>query len=269
MPEDRLLRVESIETLGTSYHRLSLILESDPPPWDPGQFLMISVGGRLDPLLRRPYSIYGLYDPAEPRRPLQILFKVQGRGSALLAEARPGDRLSCLFPLGRGFAPDLSGDRNLLLVAGGAGIASLHSLAAAEIRAGRSPHLLFGARNAEETKAAGPTRALGLEARLSTDDGSAGRRGLVTDLLDSFLSESGRGRFVVCACGPMPMMKATAAVAERHGVPCYLSLESTMACGFGVCVGCVVGVRRTAKEGLRYERTCIEGPVMNAAEIVW
>lgn len=269
MSEDRLLRVESIETLGPSFHRLSLALESDPPPWDPGQFLMISVAGGPDPLLRRPYSIYNLFDPSTPRSPLQILFKVHGRGSALLAQARPGDRLSCLFPLGRGFAPASRGDRRLLLVAGGAGIASLHPLAAAEVRAGRAPLLLFGARNAQESMVAGVTRDLGVETLLSTDDGSVGRRGLVTEMLDDLLAERGAGDFVICSCGPMPMMKATAEVARRRSTPCYLSLESTMACGFGVCVGCVVGVRGSPGGDLRYERTCLEGPVMNAEEIVW
>jgi dihydroorotate dehydrogenase electron transfer subunit len=223
----------------------------------------------MDPLLRRPFSIYNLYDASAPDSPLQILYKVFGRGSALLAGARPGDRLDCLFPLGRGFAPDLDAGRRLLLVSGGAGIASLHPLAAAQLRAGREPLVLFGARNAEEVSASGPTKELGLETLVSTDDGSVGMKGFVSDLLDETFKERGSEGAIVCACGPMPMMKATAAVAARHGARCFLSLESFMACGFGVCVGCVVGVRAEGGDGVAYKRTCIDGPVMDASEILW
>ncbi len=269
MPEDRALRVRSNEQVGASYHLLSLALGSPPPPWEPGQFAMLSLGDRFDPLLRRPFSIYNLHDTARPPTSLEFLYKIYGRGSAIMAASKPGDLLSCLFPLGRGFSAEAGSRRQLVLVAGGAGVASLHPLAAAEVRAGRSPLLLFGARSAGEIVAAEPTRALGVETLVARDDGSAGRRGYVADLLDEVLEARGTGDRVVCACGPMPMMKATAAVAGSHGLPCHVSLESTMACGFGVCVGCVVGTRDGADGEVRYLRTCIEGPVMDARGLVW
>lgn len=269
MPEDRLLRVESNRPLGASYFHLTLEAEADLAPWEPGQFAMISLGARSDPLLRRPFSIYNHCDPAGPGRRLQFLYKVLGRGTAILSGARPGDSLACLAPLGRGFAPASEPGSRLLLVAGGVGVASLHPLAAAAVRSGARPVLLFGSRSADEIPASEATRALGVETLVSTDDGSAGFRGYVSDLLDSVLRERGAAGQVVCACGPTPMMKATAEVALRHGVRCWLSLESTMACGYGVCVGCVVGVRRGAAGDLEYHRTCIEGPVMDAAEISW
>jgi dihydroorotate dehydrogenase electron transfer subunit len=268
MPEDLRLRVESNRPLGASYFLLAAAAASDLPVWEAGQFAMIALGGRADPLLRRPFSIYNLPAAGRPPRSVEVLYKILGRGTALLAAARPGDELAFLLPLGRGFAPRRRPGDQLLLVAGGVGIASLHPLAAAEARAGRSPLLLFGCRTAAEAPAAGPTRDLGVETLLSTDDGTAGRRGLVTDLLDRTLVERGGSGRIICACGPTPMMKATAEVARRHGVPCWLSLESAMACGFGVCVGCVVGVRGR-DGGVRYVRTCIEGPVMDAAEMVW
>jgi len=269
MPEDRLLRVAANEPLAGSYHRLTLSPGAAVPAWEPGQFTMISLGRGHDPLLRRPYSIYNLHDPTASTVNLQILYKIYGRGSAALAAARPGDELACLFPLGRGFSPALGPGQQLALVAGGAGVASLHALAAAEIRAARSPVLLFGGRNSAEAEAAAPTRALGVETRISTDDGSMGTRGFVPALLDGLLKERGAGGFVVCACGPTPMMKVTAEVARIHGAACYLSMESSMACGFGVCVGCVVGVRREPGAPLRYKRTCVDGPVMDASEIAW
>jgi len=269
MPEDRRLRVTSNEPLAGSYHRLTLSSETPLPAWDPGQFAMISPGRGHDPLLRRPYSIYNLHDPRARRMEIQLLYKIYGRGSAALASARPGDELACLLPLGRGFVPELRRGQQLALVAGGAGVASLHPLAAAELRAGRKPVLLFGGRNAEETDAATPTVNLGVEARISTDDGSVGRPGFVSALLDQLLDERGADGLVVCACGPTPMMKATAEVASKHGAKCYLSLESTMACGFGVCVGCVVGVRSEPGGKLLYKRTWVDGPVMDASEVVW
>lgn len=269
MPEDRALTIRSNEPVGESYHLLRLSLDGAPPPWDPGQFAMLSLGARHDPLLRRPFSIYNLHDRSSSPPELRFLYKVYGRGSAIMAAARPGERISCLFPLGRGFDPGLVPGERLLLVAGGAGVASLHPLAAAEVRSGRPPLLLFGGRDAGEVAAAEPTRALGVETLVATDDGSVGRRGFVSDLLDVTLGERGTRGFVVCACGPMAMMKATASVAAAHGVRCFVSLESTMACGFGVCVGCVVGTRPRKGGPIRFARTCIEGPVMDAAEIAW
>ena len=104
---------------------------------------------------------------------------------------------------------------------------------------------------------------------LSTDDGSAGMKGFASQLLHRVLDEQGAAGMVVCVCGPTPMMKSTAEVAAKHGARCYLSLESSMACGFGVCVGCVVGVKHGSAGEITYKRTCIEGPVMESEGIVW
>jgi dihydroorotate dehydrogenase electron transfer subunit len=269
MPQDRTLHVESNRSLGASYWLLTLDGAAGLPSWSPGQFAMLSLGAKFDPLLRRPFSIYNLCDPEPGQRTLQFLYKVMGRGSRILSALGPGDPIPCLFPLGQGFAPPIDRDTSLVLVAGGVGVASLHPLAAAERRAGRRPVLLYGCRTASEISGAQPTADLGIEMLVSTDDGSAGRRGFVSEVLDTFLAERGAAGRIVCACGPTPMMKATAAVAAGHGVRCYLSLESTMACGFGVCVGCVVGVRGDAEAPIHYKRTCVDGPVMDAAEILW
>ena len=114
------------------------------------------------------------------------------------------------------------------------------------------------------------TQDAGVEVLVATDDGTRGKRGFVTDLLDETLGAEGGNaalRWVICACGPTAMMKATALVAARHGVRCYLSLESPMACGFGVCVGCVVGTKESTGAPLRYRRICVEGPVFDAAQV--
>ena len=268
MPGDHRLRIEANRPVSASCFLLTLASDSDLPPWEPGQFAMICTGDRTDPLLRRPFSIYNLCDPAERGRKVQILYKVVGRGTAILASMRSGETLRALLPLGRGFAPVRDRGDQIVLVAGGVGVASLHSLGAAELRSGGSPLLLFGCRTAAEISVAAPTRDLGIETIISTDDGSAGFHGLVPVLLDATLRDRGAGGRIVCACGPMPMMKAVAEIASRHGARCYLSLESTMGCGFGVCSGCVIGVRRAPGEPLSYRRTCIDGPVMDASEVL-
>lgn len=276
MPSDLSLRIVSQADLGAAHFLLTMRPESAGtrlPRWDPGQFAMITLGpasGTNDPLLRRPFSIFNL--PGSPEGSVQILYKVLGRGTSLLARARAGDAIRCLMPLGNGFAT-APGSR-LLLVAGGIGSASLHPLAIADRQSGGHPAFLYGCRTASELAGVRPTRDAGVDVLVSTDDGSSGEKGYVSDLLDAFLRREADGPhglegWVVCACGPTPMMKATAAVAAHHGVPCLASLESPMACGFGVCVGCVVGTRSEPQAPLRYRRICIDGPVFDAAEVVW
>lgn len=279
MPSDLLLTVESNDDLGAGHHLLSLVCPpggTQLPAWQAGQFAMIGLGlpaSATDPLLRRPFSLFNLPDegPAGSRR-AQIFYKVLGRGTAILAHAAPGETIRCLAPLGNGFHPPGRPGGRLLLVAGGIGSASLHPLGLQEMREGRSPLVLYGCRTTADLAGVRPTQEAGIEVRVATDDGSAGRRGFASDLLDDFLRSEGpaaRERWTVCACGPTLMMKATAGVAARHGVPCFLSLESPMACGFGVCVGCVVGVRGDAQTPLRYRRICVDGPVFDAAAVIW
>ena len=273
MPVDLSLRVRSHDDLGARHFLLTLSADAglSLPPWEPGQFVMLGLGqpeGTVDPLLRRPFSIFNLPGGGD----VQVFYKVLGRGTRILSEARPGQLVRCLGPLGNGFSPRRPDGARLLLVAGGIGSASLHPLALGEASAGGRPLLLYGCRTADDLAGIQPTRDAGIECRVSTDDGSAGARGLVSDLLDEFLRSEGKTsprRWVVCACGPTPMMKAVADVAARHEVTCYLSLESPMACGFGVCVGCAVPTRDTRSSPIRYERICVDGPVMDAARVAW
>ncbi len=275
-PVDRLLRIEAHLPLGAS-HFLMTLSDGEPlPAWDPGQFAMITPGRAaptFDPLLRRPFSIFNLHGaPAGRTDAIQILYKVLGRGTELLSRAREGDAIRCLAPLGNGFDPERPAGARLLLVAGGIGSASLHPLALKERSAGRSPLVLYGCRTSVDLAGIEATLSSGVEVRVATDDGSAGHHGFVSDLLDRFLATQGTEaprRFLICACGPTPMMKATASVADRHGVRCYLSLESPMACGFGVCVGCVVGTREAPGASIHFRRICVEGPVFDAARICW
>jgi dihydroorotate dehydrogenase electron transfer subunit len=273
VPVDLPLRIVSHESLGAGHFLLTLSTPDDYPAWEPGQFAMVTPGlpsGTADPLLRRPFSIHNLQ--GAPAGVLQIFYKVLGRGTRLLSGARASDTVRCLAPLGNGFAPERPEGSRLLLVAGGIGVASLHPLGLREKLAGGHPLILYGCRTSPEMAGIRRTLEARIDVRVSTDDGSAGRRGFVSQMLDDFLREEGPGareRWVICACGPTPMMKATSEVAARHGVRCYLSLESPMACGFGVCSGCVVRMRETPEAPPRYRRICLDGPVFDAAQVCW
>ena len=270
MPTDLMLQVQAQEDLGASHFLLTLSTVRDERlSWEPGQFAMITLGepeGVVDPLLRRPFCIFNLSDGPSGR--LQFFYKVMGRGTGLLSRLAEGRTIHCLAPLGNGFTRPASETTRLLLVAGGIGSASLHPLALKEIGAGRRPVVLYGCRTAPEVAGIRPTIEAGAEVRIATDDGTEGHHGTVTDLLDRFLEAEGTD-WTICACGPMGMMKTAAAVAKRRGTRCFVSLESSMACGFGVCVGCVVGTHTDGDGPPAYRRICIDGPVFDAEQVVW
>jgi dihydroorotate dehydrogenase electron transfer subunit len=257
-------RVVSQAACGGVNHRLVLSVE-DWPGSAPGQFVMLSPGTlgaaeRSDPLLPRPMAVYR-QQPREGGAELTILFKTHGRGTALLAEARSGERVRVVGPLGRGFAPPEDGE-SPILVAGGTGTASVYELAAGLAVTGRPARVLLGARTASDLMAVDDFAALEGELHLATEDGSAGERGRVTDLLAPALRDAPRPR--VYACGPTPMMRATADIARAAGAPCVVSLENPMACGFGVCLGCAAPL---AEGG--FALVCRDGPVFDADRIDW
>jgi len=250
--------------------RGSFLIEfEDPgigPTMRPAQFFMIGVPGG-DVLLRRPFSVCGLpgtFDDATPGT-LQVLYRVYGRATSLLSSLRRGARLDVLGPLGCGFeAPDAGAQ--ILLVAGGIGSAPFPAFLKELSRAGRKASMIYGARSAAELPLLDWFGAHAERVTVTTDDGSAGAKGLVTAPLSERLARG--GPLHVYACGPNPMLKAVARLAVEAEVRCDLSLEAPMACGFGVCLGCVVPVKGPQGEK-RFERVCVEGPVMPASRMAW
>jgi dihydroorotate dehydrogenase electron transfer subunit len=230
---------------------------------------MIGMTGS-DILLRRPFSVCGLPGTFEDAGPdtLQILYKVVGRGTALMASLKPGAPVSVLGPLGRGFQAPAPGARPVF-VAGGIGSAPFPVLAK-RLDKGPRPLLLYGARSVGDLPLLHWFRE-SAEVVVTTDDGSLGRKALVTVPLEELLREEAKdaSRLHVYACGPTPMLRAVGRIALAAGVRCDLSLEAPMACGFGVCLGCVVPVHAADGSGTRFERVCVEGPVMDAARLAW
>lgn len=226
--------------------------DPDGPAPDPGQFYMLAAaerwGGGEDerPFLPRAFSVLRRHEDGT----LEFLLEDVGPGTNRLCALRPGDGLWILGPLGTGFATPREG-RRPVLAGGGVGIAPLAIWSDALPEA----TVLLGFRDAPHAEGAELIQG----ARVATDDGSAGHRGLVTELLAAELAEDGVAE--VYACGPPPMLEAVRALCEELDVPAQLALESGMACGYGACFGCVVPTR----EG--YVRLCVDGPVLDAADL--
>ena len=236
----------------------------------PGQFVMIKTRDGLEPLLRRPLSLHRISPTS-----IELLYQVIGKGTQSLSQTRPGEFLDLLGPLGKPFPFPTSSSGAILLVAGGIGIAPL--LALAEKMARRSKvkaessktapkiHLLYGAKTKTHLVRIKDFQKLGIAVETVTDDGSSGRKGLVTDFLEKFLGSSPGPISAVYACGPRPMLKSVAHLMKNKKIPVYLSLEEMMACGMGACLGC--SVRARASE-IKYLRVCQDGPVFQAKDII-
>ena len=227
----------------------------------PGQFVMLQVHSGNDPLLRRPFSICGTGEGA-----LFILYRVVGKGTAMMSRKKAGGTMSLLGPLGRGFEK-MGDDAFALLVAGGIGIAPLLFLA----RTMDPAHyrLLAGFRTAREIIRAGDVVGNVGDIGLATDDGSAGHAGPVTDLLAGYLDGDGAGDSEpgLFACGPLPMLRKVVMMARQSKTPCQVSLEASMACGLGACQGCAV--KADPGEGHTYYHVCKDGPVFPSSAIDW
>jgi dihydroorotate dehydrogenase electron transfer subunit len=260
-----------------AYQALTLVAPRIAEAARPGQFVHVLAGEDRSFPLRRPFSIHRV-DPGGSGGTVAIVFDVVGAGTRALAELRPHDVVDVLGPLGRPFTPP-DEPAGCVLVGGGYGTAPLFFLAG-ELRARRCRvDFAIGAATAARLLDALEARRLGHSLTVTTDDGSAGRRGLVTDPLPDLLARTGAGR--VYACGPMPMLAAVSRVAAAAGVPCQVAVEEQMACGTGICFSCVLPVRGSgglkpsppengdSGDGTRMARSCLEGPVFDGTAIAW
>ncbi|MDR0477381.1 MAG: dihydroorotate dehydrogenase electron transfer subunit [Desulfobulbaceae bacterium] len=224
-----------------------------------GQFVMAAVGAGYDPLLRRPFSVH--FAEGDD---LILYFRVVGKGTEMLASLHPGDRLSLLGPLGKGFKLT---EGLAILVGGGIGIAPL-LLLAKELADGNNPAaaiILAGRTKAEVTPLAASFQPWTKNLIFATDDGSFGIRGRADEAVASLPPMPGA---VVYTCGPQPMLRAIAHFCRDHKMKCQVSVESAMACGMGACLGCARPAARPA-EGGGYVHVCLDGPVFDAEALPW
>ena len=297
----------------------------------PGQFFMVRLPGRSDPLLGRPFALYDIYcdeptngEAAQPRG-LDFGYVVVGKMTTQLESLVPGDEVELWGPLGNGFPAPPSG--HLVIVAGGIGQTPFLAVIREALRRqvyGQPPRelahvpsritLCYGVRSAEYLAGVDEFRREGIDVRIATDDGSVGHHGFVTDLLKQLLPlppsprRGGPGKgadqelavecssaplpnsprrgegtnadatvaaqianaapLTVYCCGPEPLMHAVAKLTDAANVPCLLSLETPMACGFGACFSCVTKVKQD-DGSWDYRRVCVEGPVFPARQLVF
>ena len=270
MPVDIDATVIENRRLSADYNVLSLAAPDIAAAARPGQFVMIKTSGGMDPLLRRPFSIFELLRDGSGRPSgISIFNKRVGAGTTLLSRVEAGARLPLLGPLGRPFEP-VDPPAEAWMVAGGVGLAPFVTLATALAARKTRTTLFYGARRADELYCVELFDALGVTIVLATEDGSRGVRGRITVPLDAALGERPLGHPAkLYVCGPTPMMRACAQRAAVHGRACDVSLEQVMGCGLGGCYSCVVLARSADGGTPHHTRTCVEGPVFDARRVVW
>jgi dihydroorotate dehydrogenase electron transfer subunit len=238
----------------------------------PGQFLMLRATDESDPLLARPFAVFDL--PGERPGEVEVLFDIVGRGTALMDSLEPGDSVQVLGPLGEGWRYEDLGGKTAVLVAGGCGVAALFLLARRLLERGSCPVVLIDGARSKDALMAGELRGrlAGARIELATEDGSAGFRGTAVELAGRLLDKepATMGACALFAAGPRGMLKAMHELAESRGLPLQVSMEERMACGVGVCRGCVVRARTPHPEtGLSTRSVCADGPVFDSRELDW
>ena len=226
---------------------------------------MLRISNDYQPLLRRPFSIHSVGGRRlRHKNRVEILYEVIGSGTKILSEKKPGEYIDILGPLGNGFS--ILDARFSIIVAGGMGVAPLFFLA--QRLKERNALVLIGARTKEEILSKKEFVNLGLDVKISTDDGSAGFRGKVTELLRSILrineqTNQWTSEQIIYACGPKPMLKEISIISRQYNIPAQICLDEYMACGLGICLGCMV------KTTNGYQAVCKDGPVFDSNIIKW
>ncbi len=249
-------RILGVRQLGV-YRELTIHAPGVGPRAEPGHFVTLAVGGESSAmLLRRAFALSGV-----ERDTVSVIVAAHGAGTQWILQRQPHDVVDLIGPLGRPFPPPSRGGA-ALLVAGGYGAASFIGLAQRLGAGGHAVAAVLGAATAERLCAVDEMAGLTQVLAVTTEDGSAGRVGRVTDVLPELLPRAA----VVYACGPMPMLRAVAAQAAARGLPCHVSVEEAMACGIGVCMTCVLPVIGVDGRS-RFVRSCVEGPVFEASKV--
>lgn len=250
------------EALQGEYRRMVLNMPAIAVAAQPGQFVHLALTGMAHRMLRRPFSIC---DARPGEGTVSIVYKIVGEGTRAMAELSSGAVVNALGPLGRGYSAPNSDGGEVILVAGGYGCAAMFLQAR---RCAGSCRCLFGGRTASDVLLVPEFESLGCRVAVSTDDGSQGHQGLVTDLLVQALAGASAPPQIY-ACGPNPMLEAVAGIVLERGLDAEVSLDHVMCCGVGACFACVVKKKANNENGWEYVRTCLDGPVFLASEIAW
>lgn len=264
--------VLSHKKYGEHFHSLTIVAPEIGAAIKPGQFVNVKCGTNRSNILRRPFSVYRVHKRGGWASTIEIVFDVRGPGSDYLAHLRGHAIVDLLGPLGRGF--QLPGRRaHCLLIGGGIGATPLFFLADELRNEGHRVDVILGARSVGMLLNPIEVRRLSSVSVTTTEDGSVGEKGRVTDVLADTIERCGTE--VIYTCGPHPMLAAVSRIAAEHKVPVQVAVEELMGCGYGVCMTCVMPLRRklrkdeTAEDAIVYARSCTEGPVFNGAHVIW
>jgi dihydroorotate dehydrogenase electron transfer subunit len=261
--------VVSRTDFGNGYWELFLDAPELAAQMSAGQFVNIRVRNELFPLLRRPFSSFDILKDVRGRvTGISLLGHIVGQGTRMLSRMNAGEKLHINGPLGHAFELPENPDTRVIMVGGGIGLAPfLHLIR--QWTGQRELALLAGGRSQRDLGFMKRFTGTGADVMIATEDGSVGVKGRVTVLLEAELAALKGKPAMVLTCGPWAMMHAVSDLCSRAGVPAYASLESIMACGYGVCNGCVARVKADNEHGFRYAKTCVEGTVMDCESLIW
>jgi dihydroorotate dehydrogenase electron transfer subunit len=251
--------------IAPGYYKMGLAVTTRFRSTQPGQFVMVRFKDQKTPLLSRPFSIHKVQHSNTWSDFIELLYKVVGSCTAALSTAKNGDNICILGPLGNSFVIPENLAR-ACLVAGGIGIAPMTFLLSALIDSGIGPfniHIIVGGRSKNDLLGLDVLAEFKIRPTVTTDDGSAGHMGLVIQPLEQVLHTK-TPPDIIYACGPHLMLKAVAEIAQKHHIPCQISIETMMACGMGACLGCAV---ESKTKSSKFLHACIDGPVFDAAKL--
>jgi dihydroorotate dehydrogenase electron transfer subunit len=248
------VRITKNEPLNPYFYHFAFESKQIAPHISCGQFVFVRISDEYVPLLRRPFSVAWVLGGE-----VNIVYKVVGKGTTLLAQKKKGERVNVMGPLGKGFS--FQEEKKTLLVAGGIGIASLVSLTKMCIH--HNTHLIYGARSANEFISDSFLHLPKNHILYATEDGSRGKKGYVTTLLKEYLDENAKDNPYIYTCGPLAMLKAVVGMARSFGVKGEANLEERMGCGVGACLGCATETAQGMK------MVCKDGPVFTFDELGW
>ena len=264
MMQDKITDVIWNRPIGPSHYRIGLASGPEIASAVPGQFVMVQLLPKSPVLLRRPFSICKPIEQNGTVIGIELVYKVVGQGTRAMAALKPGAKVKLLGPLGNGFKFPLTA-QNHLLVAGGIGVAPLVFLAWSMAQNGVASdccQVYIGGQTEAELFCREDFSKLGYRCRISTDDGTAGDQCLITDPVAEAVTETRPD--MIYACGPLPMIECLLGIAEKAQSPCQVALETVMACGMGVCLGCAIKPKKASKS---YLHACTDGPVFDAKMI--
>lgn len=254
--------IVKIEKLKEDLYKFSIKADEIVKDSKPGQFIEIRVIDQIEPLLRRPISIYNL---EKEQGILEFIFQVKGKGTNLLADRKVGEKLDVIGPLGYGTF-EIKEYEKVAIIGGGIGMFPLYELAK-ELKqtTNTKVNIYMGFRNKELITLEEEFKAVSDRLTITTDDGSYGIQGFSINELKKDIENEKIDK--IFACGPLPMLKAVKALASQKEIPCQISLEEKMACGLGVCLGCAVKTARSTNDAPEYWHVCKAGPVFNAQDV--